>query len=375
MLTERQTLLIVIDMTFIHERSKAIAILWSIAGLFGTGFVALIPYISDHGKEWRPYYRYWSIPAIVSVALVFFLFPETYFKRPTVAFDGLIVLQSATEKLTVFKDIEADSDIYQDLPELPHQVGLFGRYTIGRSPFASWRSMGRCCVQIAFCFINPLIFWVAIAIALNCTGMRFITNSYSRVLGEAPYNLPSEKVALVNLASAVGGLFAYPVGVIPIQQILDRLTRHNRGVREAEHYLVGLILPVITGAASSLMYGSAVQQSLHLSAYYFSYGLNGFSWVTMAITATVWVTEAFPRWAAPALAAMSGAGFLFTFALSFVSGPWTDALGYQIVGIELAVLQLASGLVAVPIAFWGKSARQAINSRWSEERGGALRPL
>jgi hypothetical protein len=39
------------------------------------------------------------------------------------------------------------------------------------------------------------------------------------------------------------------------------------------------------------------------------------------------------------------------------------------------VLQIVSGLVAVPIAFWGKSARQAIHGRWADERGGALRPL
>jgi hypothetical protein len=370
-----QSLLIIIDMTFIHERPKAIAILWSIAGFFGTGFVAVVPYLSDHGDEWRAYYRYWSIPAIVSVVLVFFLFPETYFKRPTVAFDGLIVLQSATEKLTVFKDIEADSDIYRDLPKLPTHVGLLGQYNIWRSRFASWKSMGRCYPQVAFCLLNPLIFWMAIAVSVNYAGMMFIGTSYPRVLQEAPYNLSSAEVTLVNIASALGGLVAYPVGVYPIQKVLDSLARKNRGVREAEHYLVGLILPVITGAASSLIYGMAAHYGLHISAYYCANGLNGFSWVTIAITTTMWVTEAFPRWAAPALAAMGGGSFLITFCMTFALAPWTIAHGFRLVGIELAVLQLVSGLVAVPIAFWGKSARQAIHGRWADERGGALRPL
>jgi hypothetical protein len=370
-----QSLLIIIDMTFIHERPKAIAILWSIAGFFGTGFVAVVPYLSDHGDEWRAYYRYWSIPAIVSVVLVFFLFPETYFKRPTVAFDGLIVLQSATEKLTVFKDIEADSDIYRDLPKLPTHVGLLGQYNIWRSRFASWKSMGRCYPQVAFCLLNPLIFWMAIAVSINYAGMMFIGTSYPRVLQEAPYNLSSAEVTLVNIASALGGLVAYPVGVYPIQKVLDSLARKNRGVREAEHYLVGLILPVITGAASSLIYGMAAHHGLHISAYYCANGLNGFSWVTIAITTTMWVTEAFPRWAAPALAAMGGGSFLITFCMTFALAPWTIAHGFRLVGIELAVLQLMSGLVAVPIAFWGKSARQAIHGRWADERGGALRPL
>jgi hypothetical protein len=348
--------------------------LWSVAGFFGTGFVAIVPYISDHGKQWRSYYRYWSIPAIMSLVLVFFLFPETYFKRPTVAFDGLIVLQSATEKTTVFKDIEIDSDIYRDLPALPEHNGILGRYSVWRSPFASWTAMARCYPQIAFCLINPLIFWMAIAVAVNYSGMLFIGSTYPRVLSEAPYQLTSEIVVVVNLASAIGALVALPA-VYLLQRVLDRLAKRNRGVREAEHYLFGLILPVVTGAASSLLYGLAVHFKLHLGLYFFAYGLNGFSWVTIAIGTTMWVTEAFPRWAAPALAAMSGTSFFVSFGMSFASSPWIIAHGYKLVGIELAVLQIFTGLVMVPIAFWGKSARQAIHGRWADERGGALRPL
>jgi hypothetical protein len=362
-------------MTYIDERPKAIAILWSIAGLFGTGFVAVVPSISHRGTEWRAYYRYWSIPALISLLLVFFLFPETYFKRPTVAFDGLIVLQSATEKLTVFKDIEADSEIYRDLPKLPTHAGILGQFNVWRSPFASWKSMGRCYPQMAFCLLNPLIFWMSIAVSINYSGMMFIGTSYPRVLREKPYHLSSEEITLVNLASALGGLVAYPIGVVPVQKVLDHLAKRNRGVREAEHYLVGLVLPVLTGAASSLIYGLAAHFGLHISAYYCAWGLNGFSWVTIAITTTMWVTEAFPRWAAPALAALSGGGFLITFGMTFALAPWTKAHGFKLVGVEIAVLQLMSGLVAVPIVFWGKSARQAIHGRWADERGGALRPL
>jgi hypothetical protein len=362
-------------MTFIDERPKAIAILWSIAGFLGTGLVTIVPYISDHGKQWRPYYRYWSIPAMISVVLVFFLVPETYFKRPTIAFDGLIVLQTATEKLTVFEDKEADSDIYRDLPPLPDRTGLLRQFKVWKSPFASLTSMARCYPQMAFCIANPLIFWVSIAVAINYGGMMYIGTTFPRVLGEAPYNLHSETLSLVNLAAAVGGLLAYPISFIPVQKILDKLAKRNRGVREAEHYLVGVILPVLTGATSTLVYGLAVHYNLPLGVYFLSYGLNGFSWVAMAIVTTLWATEAFPRWAAAALAGMNGTTLLISYGLTFAVAPWTDVHGYKLVGIELTVLQIVSGLIAVPIAFWGKDARQAIHGRWTDERGGALRPL
>ncbi|KAF2827697.1 MFS general substrate transporter [Ophiobolus disseminans] len=368
-------ILIIIDLTFIDGRPCAIAGIWSVAGFFGTAFVAIIPYMTDRGLNWRHFYHYWSIPATVGFLLVFFLFPETYFKRPTVAFDGLIVLQTATEKLTVYKDTDADSDIYRDLPDLPNHQRFLGRFGVGRSPFASWTSACRCYMQIAFCIVNPLIFWALVAVSVNFAGMVFIGATHARVLSAAPYNLSSALITPVNLSCAVGSLVAYPVGVLPVMKILNRLAKRNRGVREAEHYLVGIVPPVLTGAMSTLIYGLAVHYSLHFSVYYIAYGLNGFSWVALAISTTLWVTEAFPRWAAPALAVLSGGGYLISFGMSSVLVPWIDAYGYKVVGMTLSGLQIAGGLVAMPIAFWGKSARQAIQGRWADERGGALRPL
>lgn len=235
--------------------------------------------------------------------------------------------------------------------------------------------MGRSYLQIAFCAINPLIFWVVIAAAANFSGTMFIGATYPRVLGAEPYNLSSESITLLNLSNAVGGLLAYPLGVLPVQKILDRLARRNNGVREAEHYLIGLILPVITGALSTLVYGLAAHNGFHLSAFYFANGLNGFSCVAFAISTTMWVTEAFPRWAAPALTVMTGGSYIICFCVLQGQSAWIASHGYDLVGIELTVLQIVFGLVAVPIAFWGKSARQAIHGRWTEERGGALRPL
>lgn len=373
-----QAMLIIIDMSYIGDRPKAIALLWCVTGFLGTALVAIVPYMSDHGNRWRQYFHLWTVPMIISFLLVFFLYPETYFKRPTVAFDGLILVQSATEKLTVYKDIEADSELYRELPEMPQGRGFVGclrRAGLCRSPVASWTSMARSYLQIAFCAANPLIFWILIAAAFNFAGMMFIGATYAGVLKAAPYNLPSKLITPVNLSAAVGSLVAYPVGIVPIKKMLDVLTKRNGGVREAEHYLVGLILPIFTGAMSTLIYGLAVRFEAHFAVYYLAYGLNGFSWVTFSISTILWVTEAFPRWAAPAVAVVGGGSYLVSFSMSFVLVPWIAAHGYKLVGIELTILQVASGAIALPIAFWGKSARQAIHGRWANDRGGALRPL
>lgn len=370
----------IIDMTFIHQRPKAVALLWSLAGFAGTSSLAIVPYLSSHGEDWRKYYHYWSILIAISFVVIFCLYPETYFKRPTVAFDGLILLQSATEKLTVYEDDETDSTIYRDLPDLPtgrrtSLNGLRDRLGLSRSPFASWTAVGHCYHQMAFCVVNPLIFWVFIASSINFAGILFIGATYAQILRSPPYNLPSDLITNVNICSGVGSLFAFPFGGILVGKIIDRLARRNRGVREAEHFLVGYILPVITGALSTCLYGFAVQWKLHFAFYYLADGLNGFSWTTLSISSTLWVTEAFPRWAAPAISVLGGGCYMLGFSMSFAIIPWVAAHGYMLVGIELAVLQIVAGLVAVPIAFKGKNARQAINGKWAYERAGALRPL
>lgn len=179
----------------------------------------------------------------------------------------------------------------------------------------------------------------------------------------------------INIASAIGAFLAYPVGGWLSDKALKHMTQRNHGYREAEHYLVGYIPPSLIGAGGALLYGFAVHCKLHYSFMFISCGLEGFSWITLCIANTMWLTEAFPRWAVPAVAASGGATYILSFGVGYALVPWIEVQGFKLVGIELAALQLGAGLVAVPVAFWGKSARQAINGRWSDERSGALRPL
>ena len=371
-----QALLMVIDMTFIAQRPKAIALLWSVAGLFGTGGLAFVPFLSGSGDYWRSFYLRWSPTSAAALLFAYLLFPETYFKRPTVAFDGMILIQSATEKLTVYADLEVDSDIYRDLPNFDvEKPGLLHRIGLGCSPCGSWKAMARCYPQMLFCMINPLIFWVLIAASFNFAGMLFIGATFAAVLAAPPYNMASTQIPIVNVSAGVGGLFGYFIAGYGMSKVLNRLSKRNGGVREAEHYLVGHVIPTVTGCLSTLLYGVAVHYTLPFYVYCIAYGINGLSWVSLAIVNTLWVTEAFPRWAAPAMAVVTGGCYLMSFTMSFALGAWVESHGYLILSFELTGLQFVGGLIALPIAFWGKSARQKIHGRWTNDRSGALRPL
>lgn len=178
----------------------------------------------------------------------------------------------------------------------------------------------------------------------------------------------------MDISSAVGTLPAWLAAGPLLNAVLKVMSKRNGGVRESEHYLFAYILPVLAGALSSLLYGLAVHRHWPLAVYYVVSAMNQFSFFAIAIANTFWVTEAFPRWAAPALVAVGGVSYAVAFGLQLALVRWLKQ-GFLHVGIGLMTAQLLSGLIFVPIAFWGKGVRQIIHGRWAERREGALRPL
>ncbi|KAF2726616.1 MFS general substrate transporter [Polyplosphaeria fusca] len=357
--------LIFIDISFMHQRPAKIAMVWSVIGGLANATMSTIPFITGDGINWRRAYYFWSIPAGISCIMAFALFPETYFLRglggnEELSYDGLIIIQTTTERFIIYEQDERDADAKANwqthnktLPTVPSRSRLqhlCDRLGSFRASKTSWKAMLACYPQMLLCFINPLIFWSVIMNTVNFVGMMFISSTYAIILSFPPYSLSSSL-------------------------LIQRLSRRNKGVREAEHYLVGYILPVLAGSLSTLIYGLAVSRYWHFGFYYLAYGLNGFGFIALAITNTLWVTEAFPRWAAAALMCLVGIAMILSFSISFVIEEWIVQQRFFLVGAELTVLQFVTGLVCMPIASYGKSLRQKINGRRAGRREGGLRPL
>ena len=350
--------------------------MWSVIGFLGVSSVTTVSFLTNNGVAWRGFYRFWAFLAAVSCILAFFLFPETFYKRPATAFDGRLIVQSAEEDMIIYDDPKDDFPD-KTLPIDPRRslTRKFSKlFTLPRVAPERSRAMGRCYMQILFCSANPLIFWIAFLNAMSFAGMMFIGETFDVVLSKPPYQLPTHLIMLVDVCSGVGALLSGLAQGPLMTRLLRSLTRRNKGVREAEHYLIMFILPVLAGAASTLVYGVAVQLRWHFLFVYLAYGLNGFNFAGLAIANTLWVTEAFPPWAAPALVVVGGGSYVASFNMSFALTPWIQNQGMLKVGVELAALQLVMGLIVVPLAFWGKGARQYIHGRWGEGRDGALRP-
>ncbi|CZR67806.1 uncharacterized protein PAC_17705 [Phialocephala subalpina] len=366
-------LLMAIDLTFIHQRPQAIAIILCLTASISLGILSLIPQIPGFDKTWRFFYMALVIPCAASLLSSFFLYPETYFLRPALAFDGRVLVQSATEKVQIYEEWE-EVPGGKTLPETPDESDWWNTMRVWRTTRGGFKAMLACYPQILLCFCNPLIFWVALLNAVNFVGMMSIGETYYTLLISEPYSLPIHLIALVNLSAAVGSLIAWPASGIMISWISRRLTIRNKGVRNAEHYLPAFVLPVLAGAVSVVIYGFAAEYKWHWRWIFISYALNGFSYSGLATANTLWATEAFPRWAAPALVVVGGGSYVASFGSSYFILPWLRSQGYARMNIEIAVLIVVIGFSVVPVAFRGKNLRQYIHGRWGISEAGALRP-
>jgi hypothetical protein len=133
-------MLMIIDLTFIHERPKFIGAIWSIGGTFtllSLPVAAQVPQITT--TTWRAFYQVWSLVAAVSCLLAFFLYPETYFVRPAIAFNGHVLVQSSEEKVEMYADWETTpgGKVLPDKPVDRIQELKFWRSIRG----GGWRAM------------------------------------------------------------------------------------------------------------------------------------------------------------------------------------------------------------------------------------------
>lgn len=339
-------------------------------------------------SEWRMVFKISSIPAAIIALAIFFFVPETYFQRPPVAFDGRVLVQSGTEKIKIYdewREIPGENgtsvtmqNIEDSMPprleDLPVHAWRVSPLSIFTRRVCDPKAALACFIQIFLCLANPLVFWVTLLNAVNFGGMMSIGTGFPVVLSQPPYNMSASAVGRINITAALAGFASLPATYYMLNNFMKRLTVRNKGIRHAEFYLPAFILPILTGAASVWVYGFAAAKHWNPVFYHLAYGLNAFSFASGSIVNTIWVTESLPQWAAPGLAVVGGVSYIASWGITAALPAWVESWGVEAVNIGIGVVILLVGLLAVPIAFWGRSVRQLIDGRWGAYQAGALRP-
>ncbi|KAI6358954.1 hypothetical protein MCOR25_007217 [Pyricularia grisea] len=254
---------------------------------------------------------------------------------------------------------------------------------VKRAQRSSWRGAAAVPVQMVLCLANPLVFWVIMHKTASFLGTIVIRQALPKVLHSPPYNMSAATAGYVDFAAALGCFVSMPLTYITTNRMLHRLTWRNKGVRRASYYLPGFILPVTAGFLGNLLFGLSaapigspeyVSKFHHWTVVSTAWMLTQIAFTGESIVSTLWVTEAFPQWAAGALAAVSGLNFMFAVGVNTAVPRWLESQGQLKMNLEIAVAILVAGGLGIPFAFWGKRMQQYLPGRHGAFMTGALRP-
>ncbi|KAJ4328114.1 hypothetical protein N0V84_001483 [Fusarium piperis] len=369
--------LIIIDATFIHERPNALSLFWCVGSTFIKLGTLILPFMADICTNWRSIYHVWSAPCLVALALAIFLVPETYFERPPVALDGRVLVQSSSEKVRVYDDWE-DVESYgseRPLPDVPLKRNFWSRFGISRAPGTNFKAMGATYMQMVLCILNPLTFWVALLTGVILSGVIFLNITQPAALaGPVPSEDSRSHGVFIGVAGIIGSILAFPASGPLASWFTRYYALRSGGMRHAEIYLPAFAMPVVSGLVSVILNGVAINNDWESVWLYVASGISIFSYLTGNVAFTLWITEAFPRWAAAALAVQLFTGHMVSFGIGSAIMGWCHNKQIMAPTMLIGGLILFLGALAVPVAFWGKTVRQYIDGRWSESEKGALRP-
>ncbi|TLS27414.1 hypothetical protein PpBr36_04182 [Pyricularia pennisetigena] len=254
---------------------------------------------------------------------------------------------------------------------------------VKRAQRASWRGAVAVPIQMVLCLVNPLVFWVIMHKTASFLGTIVIRQALPKVLHSAPYSMSPATAGYVDFAAALGCFLSMPLTYITTNRMVHRLTWRNKGVRRAAYYLPGFVLPVTAGFLANLLFGLSaappgspdyVGTFHHWTVVSTAWMLTQVAFTGESIVSTLWVTEAFPQWAAGALAAISGLNFMFAVGINTAVPRWLESQGQLMMNLEIAVAILVAGGMGIPFAFWGKGVQQYLPGRHAAFMGGALRP-
>ncbi|ETS83700.1 hypothetical protein PFICI_05576 [Pestalotiopsis fici W106-1] len=374
-------LVMILDATFIHERPYALSLYWSIGSVIIKLLTLPMPYITSLATEWRTVYQVWFAVSLVSLVFLVSFVPETFYIRPPVAFDGRVLVQSSTEKVRIYDEWDGVPEDQQEVASMSEQRNnksqpWADRFKVLRAQGTKWSSMRTTYAQMPFCFINPLIFWVSLLNACLLGAIIFLNLLQpTALLASVAAALDGPSINLnLGISGAVGALLALPFSGPLTAWLTRHLSLRTGGVRHAEVYLPGFAIPTIAGCLSVGLACAAVDRSWPAAWQYAASMLSMMSYNTGNVAIVLWMTEAFPRWASAALAVVLFTGNMVAFVIGLTLSPWI--VGQSIIpqGAVLIGLIAGVGLIALPVAFWGKSVRQYIQCRWSSSESGALRP-
>ncbi|KAK0380341.1 hypothetical protein CLIM01_02259 [Colletotrichum limetticola] len=346
--------LTITDLFFLHQRGRAMVI-YTCSLSAGVGVGVVFSGLITQTYSWRMIFWVFSAFVGTCTVLVLFTFPETHYRR-----------RYATELEVVpsrHESTKPPSQCLENPPSSSHtsSPSTWKTYLATMRVFSGTYTsepllalMFRPLVAITL----PAVFWATLINAIT-TGMIVVISANFSNAFSTVYGFHTWQSGLTYLSTIFGSFLAIFCGGHFTDWMADKLTIRSGGTRIPEMRLPAMIISLITGPLSCILYGAGFEKKLHWICPTIGIGLVNFTTVQSNNVALVYILDSYRPIAGEVIVTQSFFKAVFGFLLSFYVNVWVQESGYLSVFGTLAGISAAVFLSTIPFYFFGNRMRQA----------------
>lgn len=190
--------------------------------------------------------------------------------------------------------------------------------------------------------------------------------TYEAILQAAPYSWSSSVVSFALTGQIVVAFLALPLLGRGSDWIIQFFARRNGGIHKPEYRLIPLIIPIIVGTISSVIYGLAAEhpERYHWFAIVFSLNAYYFCFVGANQVGITYALDAYPTRSGPVLVIICAMRGVISFGTSYGVTPFISAIGYDGAFGVYSALTAGIGAFGVLVFIRGAQIRSLV-SKWA----------
>ncbi|PMD47713.1 MFS transporter [Hyaloscypha variabilis F] len=315
-------------------------------------------------KGWRWLFILCAILAGVNLVLMLLFFPETNYRR--VLYKGETAQEADKEAVQTIEENNKDASGQAESTELPLNSPYAGTYWRDLVNFRNRGTETRGLLgwprqfSLPFRFLLvPQVLFATISYGVFLGGAVMIATVAPQLLSPPPYLFTSSGIGLFALSSFIGIVIAYPIAG-PFTDYLSRFfgRRSHAEVHVPEYRMPALIMPFAIAPAGLLVFAYTLAHggSAYAAAAGYAMQVSALAFVPSVVLSVV--VDGWPATGSEALVLINAGKNAVAFGLTLSTPDWLAKVGLVKMFWDMAAIQWAVLVLAVPLYFFGPWARQ-----------------
>ncbi|KAJ5376806.1 MFS general substrate transporter [Penicillium cosmopolitanum] len=213
-------------------------------------------------------------------------------------------------------------------------------------------------------FTFPAVMFAGLQYAAGVIWLTILSSVLSLVFPLPPYLFTPEQIGFMSLGPFIGNLLGAVYGGVLGDWSILYFSRRNNGFYEPEMRLYILHLPALTMAGGIIMFGATIERGMHWIYPSVGGALFGFGLGSIGDASLTLVIDSYRDITGDAFTAIAFLRNACSIGIPFAITPWIARNGLQNMFIACGFISFGVTLLAVPMIFWGKTARRALAVRY-----------